>query len=146
MINSVIDGIAIKLHETFGSEYKIYKENVEQNLKEPCFIIRILKPMQFAKLPNRYLRQNSFVITYYPKSTNRANSEMYEAAEKMLSEMEYIIVNQNDIDILVRGTKMRYEIVDDILHFFVNYDFFVKKEVDKQDTMEELTVNSNAEG
>ena len=146
MVNNLINGISLKLYETFGSNYKIYLENVEQNLREPCFMIRILKPMQIAKLPNRYLRQHSFVISYYPKSTNNANNEMYEIAEKLLSELEYIIVNQNDIDNLVRGTKMRYEIVDDVLHFFVNYDFFVKKEIGEQDRMEELTVNSKTEG
>lgn len=146
MVNDLINGISKRIYETFGSDYKIYKENVEQNLHEPCFMIRILKPMQFAKLPNRYLRQHSFVISYFPKSTNNANNEMYEVSEKLLSELEYIIVNQNDIDNLVRGTKMRYEIVDDVLHFFVNYDFFVKKEIGEQDRMEELTVNSKTEG
>ncbi len=146
MVNDLINGISKRIYETFGSDYKIYKENVEQNLREPCFMIRILKPMQFAKLPNRYLRQHSFVISYFPKSTNNANNEMYEVSEKLLSELEYIIVNQNDIDNLVRGTKMRYEIVDDVLHFFVNYDFFVKKEIGEQDRMEELTVNSKTEG
>lgn len=145
MLNSLINGIAIKLRETFGSEYKIHREDVEQGLKEPCFIIQIVEPMQSAKLPNRYLRQYSFDVLYFPKSTSKPKYEMYDVAEKLLIELEYVTVNQNNIDNLVRGTKMQYEIVDNVLHFFVNYDFFVKKDTIKKDFMEDLTIKPIAE-
>lgn len=145
MINDLINGIAIKLNSAFGSDYKIYKEEVKQGLVEPCFNIVVLEPSQEAKLPNRYLRSYPIDVHYFPK-TNTKN-EMYEVGEKLLIEMEYIAVkDKENLDNLCRGTKMRYEIVDGVLHFFVNYDFFVKKEVVKQDNMEELTVNSTTEG
>lgn len=139
MINDLINGISIKLRSVFGSDYKIYKEEVKQGLVEPCFNIVVLEPSQEAKLPNRYLRSYPIDVHYFPK-TNTKN-EMYEVAEKLLIELEYITV----LDNLCRGIKMRYEIVDGVLHFFVNYDFFVKKEMGKQDNMEELTVNSTTE-
>lgn len=139
MINDLINGISIKLRSAFGSGYKIYKEEVKQGLVEPCFNIVVLEPSQEAKLPNRYLRSYPIDVHYFPK-TNTKN-EMYEVAEQLLIELEYVTV----LDNLCKGTKMRYEIVDGVLHFFVNYDFFVKKEVVKQDNMEELTVNSKAE-
>ena len=41
---------------------------------------------------------------------------------------------------------MRYEIVDDVLHFFVNYDFFVKKLTNEEvNHMGEVTVDSITE-
>ena len=138
MINEIIDGIAIKLHETFGSKYKIYKEDVPQGFVEPCFVIRLVQPLQNAKLPNRYHRVHLFDIHYFPKSDVKAKTEIYEVADKLFSELEFITVKQNDVDNLCRGTKMRNEIVDNVLHFFVNYDFFVKIEVVEEEYMEEL--------
>jgi len=42
----------------------------------------------------------------------------------------------------LRGTKMYHEVVNDVLHFFVNYDLFVYKEPEVADHMEDLSVES----
>lgn len=142
MIGDIINGIAAKLHEVFGENYVIYKENVKQNLQEPCFMIDVIEPMQFAKLPTRYLRSYPMDVLYFPKDTINSKEEIYEIAERLFIELEYIFV----LDNLCRGTKMRYEIVDDVLHFFVNYDFFVNKRTNEEENhMSELTVDSNTE-
>lgn len=141
MINDIISGISVKLNEVFGSKCKIYKENIKQGLIEPCFNIVVLEPTQSAKLPNRYLRTYPFDIHYFPESANTPKEEMYEVAEKLLIELEYITV----LDNLCRGTKMRYELVDGVLHFFVNYDLYIKKEVDQGVYMEDLTSNIKLE-
>ncbi len=147
MLNETIDAIAIKLHETFGEGYTLYKEDVPQHLCEPAFIITHLITLSSAKLPNRYLRKQTFNIQYFPEDKNNSKNEMYDVAEKMLIALEYINLSHNEnFDNLCRGTKMRYEIVNDVLHFFVNYDLFVKKEVVKQENMEDLTISSKAEG
>lgn len=36
---------------------------------------------------------------------------------------------------------MHFEVVDGILNFFVNYDFFVRKIVDKADELTEISHN-----
>lgn len=138
MINDIINGIAVKLNQAFGSDYTIYKENVKQGLKEPCFFILPLEPTQEAKLPNRYLRTYPLDIHYFPKN---GKSEMYEVAEILFLELEYVNVLAN----LIRGTKMRYELVDNVLHFFITYEFFIKKEMDAVDHMETLAIKSNPE-
>ena len=146
MLNKTISAIAVRLHETFGDDYTFYKEDVPQDLREPAFIITHLITLNSAKLPNRYLRKQTFNIQYFPKDENNSKNEMYDVAEKMLIALEYINLSHNEnFDNLCRGTKMRYEIVDGVLHFFVNYDLFVKKEVVKQDSMENLTISSKAE-
>ena len=141
MINEIINGIAVKLNQAYGSDYKIYKENIKQGLKEPCFSIVILESEQSAKLPSRYFRSYPFDIHYFPKSSDKPKAEMYDVAERLLMDLEYITV----LDNLCRGSKMRYEIVDGVLHFFVNYDLFVKKQAVIGEFMEELTVNSTTE-
>ena len=46
---------------------------------------------------------------------------------------------------MVRGTKMKYEVVDGVLNFFVNYDLFVYK-VAASDAMEEISENVTVKG
>lgn len=129
MINDIIDGIAVKLHQAFGSEYTLYKEDIPQGFKEPCFSILHLQSDNTGKLPVRYLRHNAFDIHFFPKNTNEKKSEMYRIGECLFLALEYIYV----LDNLVRGNKMRYEIVDGVLHFFVNYDVYVKKQTDEEE-------------
>jgi len=64
-------------------------------------------------------------------------------ASKLFDTLEYITLLDGD---LVRGTEMHYEKVDDVLHFFVKYNMFVYKQVEKADPMETLTVNNNVKG
>lgn len=144
MVNEIINGIAIKLHSVFDSDYKIYKESIEQGLTEPCFSIVLLQAVQEARLPNRYFRSLPFDVHYFPKSTTNAKNEMYEVGEQLLMALEHITVKDNGSDSLCRGTKMRYEIVDNVLHFFVSYDLFIKKEQEKV-LMLDLETNSRVE-
>ncbi|HBF6658324.1 TPA: hypothetical protein NRK94_003703, partial [Clostridioides difficile] len=51
MLNNIIDGISIKLDKSFGNEYTIYSEDVEQGINEPCFFICPLNPSK-TSYPN----------------------------------------------------------------------------------------------
>lgn len=44
------------------------------------------------------------------------------------------------------GTKMKYEVTDDILHFFVNYDLFVYKVAESVPVMEEVSSETHVKG
>ncbi|EMJ6349287.1 TPA: hypothetical protein KP563_003503, partial [Clostridioides difficile] len=48
MLNNIIDGISIKLDKSFGNEYTIYSEDVEQGINEPCFFIVPLNPSKVS--------------------------------------------------------------------------------------------------
>ena len=137
MISEIVKGISKKLHETFGSDYKIYKESVTQGFTKPCFVIVHLQSFNDKKLANRYFRQNFFDVTYHPKDEYNKNSEIQKVTEKLFLSLEEIFV----LDNLARGTKMSPEIVDGVLHFFVNYDMFVKRPETNDNHMQ--TLNSN---
>ena len=47
---------------------------------------------------------------------------------------------------LCRGTEMHYEVVDDVLSFFVNYDMYVYKKEAVQPVMEIVDYNANVKG
>lgn len=137
MINEIVKGISKKLHETFGSEYAIYKENIPQGFKEPCFFIQHVQTFSNRKLANRYFRENQFDVMFFPKDDNKKNFNTHEVSESLFLSLEYIFV----LDNLVRGVKMSPEIVDGVLHFFVNYDMFVKRPDEENNHMESLNSN-----
>lgn len=139
MINEIIKGISKAIYDEFGDGYKIYKENIPQGFSEPCFYIRHVQTFNSKKLANRYYRQNHFDVMYYPKDTYSENSDIHNVAEKLFLILEEIFVLDNS----VRGVKMSPEIVDGVLHFFVNYDMFVKRPENADNHMQ--TLNSNQE-
>lgn len=141
MINSIIESISISLNAEFGDDYTTYTESVEQGLNEPCFFLFCLNPTNRVFLGNRYFRENQFCIQYFPADKIKAKEECNAVAERLFSCLEYITVSGD----LVRGNKMKYEVVDGVLNFFVNYDLFVYKVV-TSDTMEEIFADVAVKG
>lgn len=141
MINSIIESISISLNAEFGDDYTTYAESVEQDLEEPCFFVFCINPTNRLFLGKRYFRENQFCLQYFPADKGRAREECNAVAERLYSCLEYITVTGD----LVRGTKMKYEIVDGVLNFFVNYDLFVYK-VTASDAMEEISEKVTVKG
>ena len=142
MVNNLIDGISIKLNQVFGDGKKIYSETVKQGLKEPCFFIAVLNPSQSKMIGGRYFRQHPFDVHYFPANTDGKNEEMRRVASQLLDGLEYITLTNGD---LVRGTNMNYEVVDGVLHFFVQYNMYIKK-IEVIDDMETLTMETDVKG
>lgn len=140
MINAIIQSISITLDAEFNEKnYNIHMEEVKQGLKEPCFFIACLNPTHELFLGKRYFRQNQFVIQYFPESKEDLQSECNAVAERMTWCLEYITVPGEDKPIM--GTKMKYQIIDGVLNFFVNYDCFVRR-VEQDEAMETLESNT----
>ncbi len=135
MINSIIAAISVALNAEFG--YENHMEEIKQDLVEPCFFIQCVNPTSELFWGKRYFRQNSFCIQYFPKGEDKQR-ECNEVAEKMIWCLEYITVDGQKM----RGTKMKYKVVDDVLNFFLNYDCFVYK-VKTDEAMETLESTTN---
>lgn len=137
MINKILDAISNALSDEFGDDYEIYSEDIKQDFKEPCFFILCVNPSEQNFLGNRYHRKYLFDIHYFSKNKRNLNSELYSIQEKLFNCMEYIQLNED----LIRGTKLRGEIIDNTLHFFVNYDVFVIKKGLEEDYIGNLDTN-----
>lgn len=118
MLNEIIKGISMALNAVFGDEYEIYQNDVEQGLKESCFLITVLQPEITPMLGRRFIKRNPFDIQYFPTNP-RNNAEMFTVAETMMEALDFITLPSGD---LLHGTSVNYEIVDNVLHFFVNYN------------------------
>lgn len=135
MINEIVNGISNALYGEFGQKYRIYKEKIEQGLKEPCFSVLCISTTIKKGLGNRYEKNNSFCIHYFSGSKN-FRSECMEIFERMADCLEYITVSGD----LVRGLNIRSEEIteDGIMHVFVDYNIPVIKVVE-QTKMESIT-------
>lgn len=140
IVNDIKTGINQALDEEFIG-ITIYCEEVKQGFEEPCFSVFCLNPTNELFLNKRYFRTNLFCIKYFPKETESKNDECNDVLEKLYDCLELINVSGD----LVRGTKMKGEVVDEVLNFFLHYDMFVYKDEIK-DKMEILKVNTDTKG
>ncbi|MED1790336.1 hypothetical protein P4V47_23205 [Brevibacillus laterosporus] len=115
-INDVRNAVMSAIKKAYPTA-KVYGERLPQGFKEPCFFVLMLEGSQDKELDRRYKRFHPFDIHYFTSS----NSERYEVAERLIEVLELIDLKGKPI----RGIKMRHTIVDDVLHFFVDYNFHV---------------------
>ncbi len=127
MLNEIMEAIAIKINSVFGDDYEIYRDTVQQGLKEPCFFIGILKPEITPIMGNRFIERNPFDIQYFPKKQGDS-AELFTVAKKLMLSLDFITLLDGD---QLHGIYMSYEIIENVLHFFVQYHVSMKKQTEK---------------
>lgn len=142
MVNKIIGAISVKLNRTFGDGYKIYDKSVKQGFKEPCFFIYALNPSETKLTGNRYSLQNPFDIHYFPAKEGD-NTDMHDTGSKMFDVLETVAFENG---VLIRGTQPHYEIVDGVLHFFIDYNTIINKETFTEAPMDTVTVTNGLKG
>lgn len=140
MINKIMDAIAIKLHETFGDEYEIHQNDIKQGLEEPCFLITLIDSTKENLLNTRSKRLLPFDILFF---SDKGKSQCHSVSDMLMNELNMVECEDGD---LMHGTKMRSEIIDDVLHFFVSYNYIAMVEEEKEDSMETLEVSNTTKG
>lgn len=140
IIEKIIDGICTALSSNFGDDCEIYTEEIEQDLKDGSFAIVCLNPTNSRFMGDRYYRTNQFCIHYFPK-TNEPRSECLDVLEGLYDALELIEFG----DDLLRGTNMSSEMDGSVLHFFVNYDFYMLHK-EQSDYMEHFDHVSKTKG
>lgn len=133
-LNDVLDGISIKLNKIFGDNYTIYTNDVEQGFKTPCFFIKQLPEIRTKQVGNRYFNTTSFVIHTFIE--NPTIEELNDIGHE-LYQLELLELLNEEI---LRGSGMRTEIVDNVLEFFIDYNFFTFKQVENEDNMEIISI------
>lgn len=136
MVELIIAAVKAALKEAFGDGYAIHTEEVPQ---EAGFFITCPDLAENLFVGKRYFRQNRLCVRYIPK-TEEKQKECTDTAERLLQCLEYIMVSGGEKP--MRGTKMKCEITDGILKFFVNYDCFVSKS-QQQVPMESMKTGIN---
>lgn len=128
-VNLVRDSIISALDQHFPG-VKIYGEEIRQGFKGPCLFVKLFPVSQDQLLGRRYQRSHSFDIHYFAGS----NEELHDMAEQLYDKMELVSI----ADSLMRGVKMRHEVVDGVLHFFVDYNFHVIRDAEPDPLMQTM--------
>ncbi|GIQ63632.1 hypothetical protein PACILC2_22000 [Paenibacillus cisolokensis] len=121
-MNVTINDVRYAVHAALDAAFPdvpIAGEEIKQNLSPPCFFVRLLGPAHAQELGRRYMRYHPFDVHYFAE--DRSNAAMYDMAERLTEALQWIVVAGRP----VLGTGMRFEIVDEVLHFFVEYNFHV---------------------
>ena len=140
MINIITKGITRALSKVF-TDMDIYTEYMEQEFEEPCFYISSVHSTESPLIGNRYKRDYSFDIMYFPE-TMYGNEEMNNMAEQLAIILEFIEIDGSQ----VRGTKINSNVTDGILHFFISYNMHIYKPREVTKDMEILKINSDVKG
>lgn len=137
MVESILNAVTKQLGTTFGNKYRYYVENVEQDLKKPCFTVDVLIPLQRSKSPVLYDRTMPLVIHYFSDSKTNLKQDCYSMSEQIVECLEYLPFENG----LIRGEDISWHIVDDVLQVFVTYKFTTKKVTVEEDGIETLETN-----
>ena len=137
MIKDIMDAIAKRLYEVFGDDYKIYQNDIKQGLQEPCFLITLIDSEKENLLNLRSKRLLPFDILFFSSS---GKNQCHSVSDTLMCELDMIKCIDGD---LLHGTKMRSEIIDDVLHFFVSFNYIAIVNEEETGSMETLEVSSN---
>lgn len=132
MVNDILDAISIQLHATFGSDYRYYVENAEQNITKPCFTIDTIVPLQRSKSPVLYTRTMPIVVHYFTDDKKDTKINSYAMAEQVVECLEYLPFKNT----ILRGENISWQMVDDVLQIFITYRFTTVKTTPAEDDME----------
>ena len=139
MLNEIMNAVTRRLDELFGDGYTIYTDGVEQGLKEPCFFVQFLEPSEKPMIGRRYFRQTDMCIQYMPGDIPQIAMELNRVSDILMDGMEYITLSDSN---LLRGTGRSHRSESGVLSFFVSYNMFVVKGQPQEESMEELSANT----
>lgn len=130
-INDVRYAVHAALDKAFP-DIAVSGEEIKQSLDPPRFFVRLLEPAHTQELGRRYRRDHPFVVRYF--APERANADMYGMAEQLTAALKWIMIGGRQWP----GQSMRFEIIDEVLHFFVTYSLLVWEEKSYAPKMQRL--------
>lgn len=133
-VNDVVNGVINAIQPVFPN-IVIYGEESAQGFTAPCFYVKLFPVEQKRELNRRYVRRHSFDIHYFGTS----NTDMYDKAESLYAVLEYINVNET----MCRGKSMKHEILEGVLHFYVDYDFSIMRPKETVPFMQTMNQEAN---
>ncbi|MDR3090806.1 MAG: hypothetical protein LBU36_01220 [Clostridiales bacterium] len=119
MSEEIIKYIEDKLSAGFGAEYPVYTEQTAQ-IQIPCFMLKLLDQRQEHIGRAQYWRSCLVCLQFLAGEWELA----HKTAERLFLILEKVEVS----GVPVRGRKMRYDLTDKVLSFFVEYNLNIFKE------------------
>lgn len=116
MNNSITLGVVRNIATEF--DLPVHIDEIEQDLKNGCFLITPLTDIENHIINNRYQRQYDFMVQYFPKAKRKYRTECNDVSDKLKEVLGLIKIK----DEYIRNSgSMTAEINDGILNFKVTY-------------------------
>ncbi|MFD2703814.1 DUF6838 family protein [Paenibacillus shunpengii] len=132
-MQAVIDGIILKLAD-IDPTIEAYDEHQEQGFKGPCFFVLEVDGNQAGLIGRRFKRSSLYDIHYFPKSDVDPRKECHDIADRLYCLMESFEWG----GYRYKGTNLRHQVIDNMLHFFLEVKVHLikpKDPVPKMNTM-----------
>lgn len=139
MINGIIEAIATVIHGQYP-DANIYPEPVEQGLVEPAFYIHCINVDQSDLIARRFRQSMPFEVVYFPLN---GAADINSTLPVLLVALRLITLENGQ---KLSGYNIKGQVIDDLLHVFVDYDMTVKIVTDPVDKMEELKITGGTNG
>lgn len=125
MIDLIVKSVTKNLRAKFTT-IPVINEDLPQNLPEPCFYIAVLSASKKELLNDRYILNVPLDIHYFPSNTKNKKSEMNTVSMELLHSFRFLDLYEPVNNVLtkvgmLKGFNFHTEIVDNVLHFFVEY-------------------------
>lgn len=135
----IIDAVSNCIGKNF-EKATIYTEKKKQGMKTPCFFVFETSVSQSKKLKGTLERVYNITVRWVP---NDESKRKYEDCAKTGNQLSEILALINTGETPTHGTDIQYEIIDDVLHCYVNYKVRMTKEKEPQPIMEEAEIETN---
>lgn len=119
----------------------VYGEEIKQGFEEPCFFVKVLTSGHDKEFNRRYKRNISFDIHYFSDKED-VNADCDDMADNLYEILEYVPVGNS----LYRASSMKHEVIDGVLHFMLQFNYKVIKQVDSEPIMQKLKFEVNTIG
>ena len=129
MSNGIQQALIDTLEDKFP-DISIYEEELTDELQEPAFHVKFLQSEQNRELGNRFSRRYYFDIQFF----DPANHSPEETADLLYDVMELLFIEGMPL----RGTGMRHEILESVLHFYLDYGYMVRRQVETPPLMQNM--------
>lgn len=147
--NDLLNGLK-KILKTNFPEYKIYTEEVIQNLTRPCFHINLM-PLTSNNFNKYYREQKALVDISYFSDEKKDLQTNYKNFD-MMNKLQNVI--NTDIKVLDRNINMQeleFDTIDKVLHTMFNLSWYNENEVTQSyinqfKIMQEVHINENVIG
>lgn len=126
----ILDGITLALRAEFPQR-QVFDDEIRQDLRPGAFNVILVSSSQRQIVGERYRKVPLFDVLYYPHC---GREECLEIADRLSMLLNVISLPGGE---LIRGSGMEFEIVDGVLHFYVQYTHYILRESDK-DAMDDL--------
>ncbi len=133
MVNNLISGISKALQDAYG--YKVYTNAAKEELERPYFLIQHVTSNRSQKMGMRYEQSEAFDVQYFP-NTDENMEECMKVKQRLYDVLEFI---HTDDGKYLAG-NMKGEVRDGVLHFLLEFKFFVFKTNKGADMMDTISV------